>query len=457
MQNELMPFISGNNNRYFYDPQLREIFIFSEAAYQRREIHCKNSMEPTGHYKPLTGKDVEYQLANIGQITIEMTEKCGLNCHYCAYGKLYSTVNRKGIDIPFNLIRNILVYLNERLNSKLNASGCSPFYISVYGGEPLINFAGIKKTVELVKKLNFSNNQVVFSMTTNGFLLDKYMDYLQEHNFRLLISLDGDREGNRLRVDHNEKPQFDKIFGNVKSLQAKYPDYFKKNVNFNAVLNKHNSVESITNFIETHFDKLPTISSINPQGLNPGKIDDFINIYESAWKSFEEADRVMDIKDKFFIHHPGAKEAFMLLRTVCGNSFKDYNSFLVDENKNRLPTGTCLPFSKRMFVSVNGALLPCENVSHDNAFGYVDENGVHLDFEKIAAIYNNAFKELADQCSRCYGKDTCSQCLFQMETTFECSDMITKKDLQEKFSRAMTFVENNPELYTRLMEDVCVE
>ncbi len=457
MKNELIPFITGNNNRYFYDPQLREIFIFNEALYQSRETHCRENMNPNDLYKPLTGKDVEYRLANLGQITIEMTEKCNLNCYYCAYSKLYSRVNRKGTDIPFAFIRNILVYLNEKMNSPLNASASNPFYISFYGGEPLLKFDRIKETVDLVEKMNFSNNVLVYSMTTNGFFLDKYMDYLKEHHFRLLISLDGDKEGNRLRVDHDEKSQFNKVFGNVKALQAKYPDYFKRNVNFNAVLNRHNSVESITNFIETHFEKLPTISSINPQGLNPEKTAEFYNIYSSPRQSFCEAGRVMDTREKFFIHHPEIKDLFMFLRSVCDNSFMDYNSFLVDDRRRRLPTGTCLPFFKRMFVSANGALLPCENVSHDNAFGYVDEKGVKLDFEKIASIYNNAFKELSDQCSRCCGKDVCSQCIFEMEEKFRCTGMITKKDLQEEFSRAMTFVENNPGIYARMMEEVCVE
>lgn len=457
MMNELIQFITENDNRYFYDPLLREIFLFREDLYQRREILCKRNMKQKDLYQPFTGKDVEYQLANIKQITIEMTEKCNLNCHYCTYGNLYSTVNRKGADIPLSLIRNILVYLNEKMNSSLNVSDCKPFYISFYGGEPLLCFPRIKETVDLVKKMNFSNNVVIFSMTTNGFFLDKYMDYLMEHNFRLLISLDGDREGNRLRTDHNEKSQFDRIFSNVKSLQAKYPDYFKTSVNFNAILNRYNSAVSITNFIETHFEKLPKISSINPLGLNPVKIADFLKIYSPARQSFDEADRVMDTKEKFFINHPKIKEVFLFLRGVCSNSFVDYNSFLVRENMRRLPTGTCMPFQKRMFVSANGALLPCENVPHDHAFGFVDEQGVDLDTEKISAIYNNAFKELEDQCSRCYGKDTCSQCVFKMKPKFKCSQMIAKKDLQEKFSNAVTFIESNPELYGRLMEEVCVE
>lgn len=89
MNSELIPFSTENNNRYFYDPRIREIFIFSEEMYKKREIQCNTNTRPHDVYKSLTGKDVEYQLANIGQITIELTEKCDLNCKYCTYGTLY--------------------------------------------------------------------------------------------------------------------------------------------------------------------------------------------------------------------------------------------------------------------------------------------------------------------------------------------------------------------------------
>jgi len=457
VNDRLITFTSGNGNDYFYDPLLKEIYIYSEPWFSERAEILSGSIAPPKLPKPLTAKDVEYHLANLAQITIEMTEKCNLNCHYCAYGNLYSTVNRTGADIPFSFIRNILLYINEKMSSPLNISDRKPFYISFYGGEPLLAFPRIKETVELVTEMNFPHNAVCFSMTTNGYFLDKYMDYLAEHNVRLLISLDGDGPGNRLRVDHNEKPQFAKIFANTKLLQTRYPDYFKANVNFNAVLNKHNSTESITNFIENHFGKLPTISSINPSGLKADKVNDFYKIYTSTFESFHEADRVMDSKEKFFIHHPEVKEVFMFLRSVCGNSFTDYNSFLADESKGRLPTGTCLPFAKRMFVAADGLILPCENVPHDAAFGRVNEKGVDLDPGKIAGIYNHAFQTLADQCGTCLGKNICSQCVFQMETRYKCSEMIGEREYREQFSRAITFVENNPELYVRLMKEVCVE
>lgn len=457
MKNELIPFKSENNNHYFYDSQLKEIFVYNEALYRERESVCKNCMEREEHYKSLTAEDVEYRLANLGQITIEITEKCNLNCHYCTYGSLYSTLNREGTDIKFGMIRNILVYLVEKMNSNLNVSMGTPFYISFYGGEPLVRFNTIRQTVDFVNQLTFSNNRVTFSMTTNGFFLDKYMDYLKENNFRLLISLDGDRAGNQLRVDHKGNSQFQKIYKNIQSLQYKYPDYFVNNVNFNAVLNKYNSVESITHFIESNFKKLPQISGIRSQGLKPGKVSEFYNIYSSSLKSFVEAGKVMNIKEKYFIHHPVVKDSFIFLQSVCRNSFKDYNTLLVEGNTRLIPTGTCLPFFKRMFIAANGIVLPCENVSHEHSFGYVNEKGVDIDTGKIAEKYNTAFKQLEAQCKKCYGKDICPHCVFQMEEAFKCSGMINRTDLEKKFSQAMTLIEDNPEFYVRMMKEVCVE
>ena len=69
--NELIQFKTENGNHYFYDPSLKEIFLFSEELYQKRKIHCKGNTKPKDYYHILTGKDVEYQLANIKQITIE--------------------------------------------------------------------------------------------------------------------------------------------------------------------------------------------------------------------------------------------------------------------------------------------------------------------------------------------------------------------------------------------------
>jgi uncharacterized protein len=85
-------------------------------------------------------------------------------------------------------------------------------------------------------KLPGNFRHFTFSMTTNALLLHKYMDFLVEHNFSLLISLDGDKENTSYRVDQKGNPAFETIVKNVNLLRGKYPEYFDKKVNFNAVL-----------------------------------------------------------------------------------------------------------------------------------------------------------------------------------------------------------------------------
>lgn len=41
---------------------------------------------------------------------------------------------------------------------------------------------------------NLINLSHIFTMTTNGILLDRYLDFLVQHDFQLLISLDGNEK-----------------------------------------------------------------------------------------------------------------------------------------------------------------------------------------------------------------------------------------------------------------------
>jgi len=73
-------------------------------------------------------------------------------------------------------------------------------------------------------------------MTTNAVLLDKYMAFLVENEFEMLISLDGNRYNDSYRMFKTGKTSFDKVVANVDRLYTKYPSYFKDKVNFNSVL-----------------------------------------------------------------------------------------------------------------------------------------------------------------------------------------------------------------------------
>lgn len=59
----------------------------------------------------------------------------------------------------------------------------------------------VKETIAYIESLNLPSLIFNYNTTTNAMLLDRYMDYLVEKNFSILISLDGNEVQSAYRVD----------------------------------------------------------------------------------------------------------------------------------------------------------------------------------------------------------------------------------------------------------------
>ena len=179
-------------------------------------------------------------------MVFEVTQDCNLACKYCTFGEHYTnheTRNHKRME--FETITIFIDYLLH-LKEKHNRSHRSYFNIGFYGGEPLLNFVLIEKTVNYLSDLGVDNRRFGYSMTTNGLLLKEHIAFLVRHDFHISVSLDGDREGNDLRVLKNGDSSFDIVYKNIKFIQKCYPEYFKRNVSFITVSNQKNTLgESI--------------------------------------------------------------------------------------------------------------------------------------------------------------------------------------------------------------------
>jgi len=158
-----------------------------------------------------------YQLLHLKQIVFEVTDACNLRCKYCGYSELYEGYDeRKNSYFPFKKAQLIIDYLINLWRDNTSPVIIEPLTVGFYGGEPLMNISFIKKVVDYIQQKDL-NKCLFFSMTTNAMLLDKYMDYLVEKDFRLLISLDGDEYAQSYRVDASGRNSFDKVFANVMS------------------------------------------------------------------------------------------------------------------------------------------------------------------------------------------------------------------------------------------------
>ena len=138
-------------------------------------------------------EDIEIALSNLKVITFELTQKCNLKCTYCVYRDMYdSSAPNEGVDLSFDIAKAVIDFFYKQFNSNAAASINRSVSIGFYGGEPLLRFDLLKQILCYSKALNTLNFSFHYNITTNGLLLDKYMDFLVENNVTMLVSLDGD-------------------------------------------------------------------------------------------------------------------------------------------------------------------------------------------------------------------------------------------------------------------------
>jgi sulfatase maturation enzyme AslB (radical SAM superfamily) len=94
------------------------------------------------------------------------------------------------------------------------------YYLNFYGGEPLLSFDSIKKTISLLNSKNKElNKKPHFSITTNGSLLsEEVIQFLNTYKFSVELSFDG-----LAQEVHRNKGSFEKIVSSIKEL-LKYTD-----------------------------------------------------------------------------------------------------------------------------------------------------------------------------------------------------------------------------------------
>ncbi len=123
-------------------------------------------------------------LAKSKNITLVLTHKCNLNCVYCyEHNKSPQTMT---IDLA-----------KEIVDRELNMDdGTTYVEFDFFGGEPLIEFDTIVKTVEYAKTQTYPKDYIFF-ITTNGTLLDEQRKMWLKSNADVLqmgLSLDGTKK-----------------------------------------------------------------------------------------------------------------------------------------------------------------------------------------------------------------------------------------------------------------------
>lgn len=318
----------------------------------------------------------------VKSMCLNISHDCNLRCEYCFAAKGDFGTGRELM--PLETAKNAIDFLIEKSANRHNLE------VDFFGGEPLMNFAVVKQTVEYARSIEKQyNKNFRFTITTNGLLLtDDKIDFINREMSNVVLSLDGRKEINdKLRISPNGRGSFDAIVPKYQKLVKERgdKDYYVRGT---FTRNNLDFTNDVIKMAELGFDQL----SIEPV-VSDEKLD----------YSIKEA----DLPRVFEEYETLARE--MIKRKKNGKCFNFFH-FMIDMDQGpcaikRLRGCSC--GNEYIAVTPNGDIYPCHQfVGHEQwRMGNVVENTFSDEIKNQFAKTNIYTKE---KCKNCWAKFFCS-------------------------------------------------
>lgn len=322
--------------------------------------------------------------APIKALCLHVSHDCNLRCKYCFASTGDFGMGRRMTMDP-DVAKKAIDFVVERSGSRRNIE------VDFFGGEPLMAFDTVKKTVEYARSIEKEKNKKFrFTITTNGILLnDESIDYINENMDNCVLSLDGRREVNdEMRPTPNGCGSYDVIVPKFKKLvsqRGKDRDYYVRGTFTSKNLDFSNDVLSIA---DEGFDQL----SVEPVTSEPGTGYD-LSEKDLPWIA-EEYEKLVDIMQK---------------RRKEGKGFNFFH-FMVD-----LQQGPCVIKRLRgcgagyeyVAVSPDGDIYPCHQFVGRPEFklGSIFDGSFDMDISEKFSSLNVCSRP---KCRDCWAKFYCS-------------------------------------------------
>ncbi|WP_342478885.1 radical SAM protein [Paenibacillus sp. FSL H7-0350] len=144
------------------------------------------------------------------ECTLNLADGCNLQCTYCYEGN-----EKQKTKLSMDSMQTAIDFMIKNNPEDEN------IHLNLLGGEPLLNkkmFFGLFDYID--SAWAESKDKFEFEMTTNGILMDdNVMNIVKNNNFKLSISVDGDRETHNInRKSLDKRDYYDSILSNIQKL-----------------------------------------------------------------------------------------------------------------------------------------------------------------------------------------------------------------------------------------------
>ena len=289
----------------------------------------------------------------ISYLRLETTEQCNQRCNYCYFSGNYKTLRTHGNK------RMSTATAHDAVDFLFQHSSDTPAVrISFYGGEPLLNFRTIKKTVEYAK-YRF-HTRVSFDIITNGTLLnDEIVEFLVENDFWVTLSLDGPSEihdRNRIRIDGSGT--FTDVWKNLNHMHTYNPIFFREKVCIRCTMTPPTTIQQMINFFDSGFLAKQEVSFSTVSNASNSQIDE-----TQKWLSQVTRDSYLSLHNRLLAKQP---DPFRYMpRTVSALVKNILNRKFTLLDKVIHPNKQCLPGARFPTVTTDGNIIICDAVGYN--------------------------------------------------------------------------------------------
>lgn len=165
-------------------------------------------------------------------LSLEIINKCNLNCTYCYLGE------KKNTYMSLETAQKVIDIAVHEANKQHDRT----LMVYFIGGEPLMAFNLMKDAIDYAKKKCQETNLICkFSTTINGTLVtDEVIDFFVENTFEVKVSLDGPEYVQNLnRRDYAGNGSFENIIKNLPLLR-KYEQETGNQISVASVVTSNN-------------------------------------------------------------------------------------------------------------------------------------------------------------------------------------------------------------------------
>lgn len=354
---------------------------FEEALSEVRDLKNQQILFSEDDFRDIS-IDIDKKKTYLKALCLNVSHTCNLSCEYCfAKGGKY---HGPEAIMNLNVAKRSIDYLLENSGSHYNLD------VDFFGGEPLLNWDLVKKTVEYARsKEKEYNKHFNFTLTTNGILLDdEKIAYLNENMKNVVLSLDGRKEKHdQFRKTIDGRGSFDKIVPKFQKLveSRKDKEYYMRGT-FTA--NNLDFTEDIKTYLDLGFKR----TSLEPVVGN------------------EKEDYALKEEHLPLIYKEYEKLADMMIEAIDKNDKFVFYHYMIDLNNGPCVykrISGCGSGSEYMAVTPQGDLYPChqfvgnKDFKIGNVYEGIQRKDLISNFKK-----NNLYSQ--EECRNCWAQMYCS-------------------------------------------------